>query len=93
MNLNSKVVVPEHVLFRELDGEAVLLNLDDEAYYGLDPVGTRMWLVLGATESIAAAHAQLLNEYDVDEERLRNDLIALIEELDQRGLVFIGDSQ
>ena len=30
-------------LFQELQGEAVLLNLKSGVYFGLDPVGTRIW--------------------------------------------------
>ncbi len=31
------------VLQQEVGGEAVLLDLASESYFGLDPVGTRIW--------------------------------------------------
>ena len=65
ISFTSRVVVPDTVLFRELDGEAVILNLDTESYLGLDPVGTRMWGVLTSQPSIEAAYQILLSEYDV----------------------------
>jgi hypothetical protein len=34
--------VPDDVLFRDLDGEAVILNLRTGTYFGLDELGTRM---------------------------------------------------
>jgi len=40
--LNSILCVPDDVLFRDLDGEAVILNLRTGTYFGLDEVGTRM---------------------------------------------------
>jgi hypothetical protein len=40
--LNSTLRVPDDVLFRDLDGEAVILNLRTGTYFGLDEVGMRM---------------------------------------------------
>jgi len=81
------VVVPAHVLARDLDGELVLLNLDSEQYFGLDPVGTRMWVALTESPSVEAALDRLQAEYDVAPERLRADLDALLADLIRDGLV------
>src|SRR5437762_10901062 len=42
VTLVDRVVVPQHVLVRFMDGESVLLNLETERYFGLDETGTRM---------------------------------------------------
>src|SRR5258706_624118 len=39
-SMKARVTQPADVLVRELDGESVILNLDNEAYFGLDAVGT-----------------------------------------------------
>jgi len=83
----KRVETPEGVLIRELQGESVLLNLDSETYFGLDDVGTRMWAALHATESVDAAHAALLAEFEVEPERLRADLAAFVETLAGAGLL------
>jgi hypothetical protein len=87
ISFSSKVVVPDTVLFRELDGEAVLLNLNTESYLGLDEVGTRMWTVLTTHASIQGAYEALLTEYDVAAETLRNDVEALLGQMLEHGLV------
>jgi len=87
ISFEMRLSVPEDVLMRELGGESVLLNLNRECYFGLDEVGTRMWTALTASESIQAAYERLLDEYEVDGERLRQDLSALIEKLMEQGLV------
>ena len=87
----SRVVVPETVLFRELDGEAVILNLDTESYLGLDPVGTRMWALLASQASIQAAYDILLSEYDVAPETLRADLERLLGEMLEHKLIALKD--
>lgn len=85
--LSGGVQVPETVLFRELEGESVLLDLDSERYYGLDDVGTRMWLALTRNETVQEAYEDLLGEYDVDPQRLQRDLLALLDRLEEHGLL------
>lgn len=79
--------MPSNVLFRELEGECVILNLDTESYFGLDDVGTRMWLALTRNESISAALDALQEEFDVDPARLRGDLEELLVDLLDQGLL------
>jgi hypothetical protein len=88
---SSKVIVPETVLFRELDGESVLLNLNTESYLGLDDVGTRMWTLLTTEPSIQAAYVRLLAEYDVTPDALRHDVEVLLGQMLEHGLVEVKD--
>ena len=94
MELTGKRVAPsQHVLVRELQGESVLLNLDSEAYFGLDEVGTRMWRVLTSAPSIEAAVETLFAEYAVDRDQLRADLARFVAKLTDAGLVDLRDVQ
>jgi hypothetical protein len=86
-----RVCVPEHTLVQEIEGEAALLNLDSERYFGLDDVGTRMWMALKSSESIQQAHELLLTEYDVEPEQLQQDLFDLIQKLIEHDLVRLSD--
>ena len=85
-----KVVAPENVLVRELAGEAVLLDLDSEMYFGLNEVGFRMWTVLTGSESVGAAYEQLLSEYEVEPEQLRESLDDLISQCTEHGVFQIA---
>ena len=77
----------DDVLISNLQEEAVILNLDSERYYGLDDVGTRFLSVLNTSESIEAAYEVLRDEYDVDPQSLRQDLLDLTETLLQQGIL------
>jgi len=88
-DLTMRITVPESVLFRDLDGEAVLIETGTGRYYGLDEVGTRMWSLLHLHGEIGAVCRALLDEYDVPEDRLRADLELFVEALAERGLVRI----
>ncbi len=87
----ARVSSPEGVLIRELDGEAVLLNLNSEAYFGLDEVGTRMWNALTTSKSVQAAYETLLGEFEVEADRLHTDLQDLVTQLVDHGLLEVRD--
>lgn len=91
-DLKARVRIPEDILFRDLDGEAVLLNLESGKYYGLDRIGSRMWNLLAEHGRVELAYQALLNEYEVDAVTLQADLIELIERLAGDGLLVIEPS-
>ena len=93
MPLPTRVTIPDTVLFQELAGEAVLLNLENDRYYGLDDVGTRMWRLLAEHGETSAVVQHLLNEYagEVDQTTLERDLSELIEKLAHAGLITVNE--
>lgn len=91
-DLTSRIARSPDVLVQELDGEAVLLNLESERYFGLDPVGTRVWALLEERTSLDAVHETLLAEFEVEPERLRADLLQLVGELAGAGLVTVDQA-
>ena len=90
ISFSDRVRVPDGVLISRLQEESVVLNLESERYFGLDDVGTRVLSVLTSADSIEAAYASLLAEYDVDGQVLRQDLLALVESLLQQGIIEVS---
>jgi len=87
IDLTARITIPESVLFRDLDGEAVLLETVTGRYYGLNEVGTRMWSLLQVHDEIEAVCRALVSEYDAPEELLREDLLCFVDTLAASGLV------
>lgn len=77
----------EDVLIQEVGGEAVLLDLASERYFGLDPVGTRIWELLADAPTLADVHATLCTQYDAESARISADLLALANQLADAGLI------
>ena len=89
LSLDATVQVPEDVVFRELDGEAVVLNLDSGIYFGLDEVGTRIWQLIDEHRSLRRAWEALQTEFDAPSAQLEADLIAFVDHLRAKGLVIL----
>jgi len=71
----------------EVEGGAVILNLADGVYYGLDGVGARVWEMLREPRPLAQVRDAVTAEYEVDAETAWNDLERLLGDLLERGLV------
>jgi hypothetical protein len=89
LTFKDRATAPKHVLVRLLDQESVLLNLQTERYFGLDETGTRMWHLVTTSPNIDAAYRELLAEYDVPPELLRENLTELVGHLVEHGLLQI----
>ncbi len=87
LTLDDSVRVSADVVHRLIGEETVLLNLETGHYYGLDPVGSRIWELLSEHGSLATAFETLSAEFEVAPEQLRQDLILLTQELCDKRLV------
>ena len=67
--------------------EVVFLNLDDNTYYGLEPIGSRMLALLLEHPTVEAVVAVLVTEYETTPEILDRDVRVLIADLEKSGLV------
>ncbi len=76
----------------EVEGEAILLNLENGQYYGLDEVGTRMWSLLAQHRAVEPAVRAMVDEYDVEEAEVRRDLLELVEKLAAQGLLRVDEA-
>jgi hypothetical protein len=82
-----KIEISDEVLFQEVSGETVLLDLDSEQYFGLDAVGTRVWQLIGAGATAEAVVDTLLEEYEVERDELAADVAELLDRLAEAGLI------
>ncbi|MDB9310667.1 PqqD family protein [Aphanizomenon sp. CS-733/32] len=89
---SMRVSVPPTTLSQELEGQVVLLNLKNEYYYSLNPVGSQMWNLLSTHDNLETVYQELLKKYLVDESTIRQDLASLVEELTTEGLLTITSS-
>jgi hypothetical protein len=89
--INSTVVVADDVVSCDLDGEAAILNLKDGVYYGLDPIGAKIWNLIQKPIILNDVVKIIGDEYDVDINRCKDDIFELVEELLNNGLVKVNE--
>ena len=87
LSLHSIVVASTQQVSCALGEESAILNMKNSVYYGLDAVGTRVWNLLGEPHSVGQLRDTLVDEYDVEARVCENDLLALLEQLRNEGLI------
>jgi len=83
----SIVVAAKDQVSCDLAGEAAILNIKNGVYYGLDPVGARIWNLVQEPRAVTEIQSAITSEYDVEPERCARDLFDLLEKLLAEGLI------
>ena len=69
------------VLWRELDGEAILLDPQAGCSYNLNPAGALVWKLLDGQHSVEDIVAAICEAYEVEPEQAGQDLQRLLDDL------------
>jgi len=64
-----------------------MLDLANGTYFGLDPVGARIWQLLGDGKTLWEVCDVIMDEYEVSRHDIERDVINLVAELENRGLI------
>ena len=88
--LKTHVQVPERVLMRLVGEELVLLNLDKENYYGLNPVGARLMQLAETGATLEEIVERMLQEFEVRRKQLEIDVRTVAADLIAAGLIEAG---
>ena len=90
MNLSDKVTIPAQVMARTVGNETVILDLASGTYYGLDPVGARIWQLMVEGKTLAEVCEAMLAEYEVTAEKIELDVLTLAQELSAKQLITVA---
>ncbi len=87
ISTNTQVKASNDQVSCELDEEAAILDMKTGVYYGLDPVGARIWELIQAPQQVSSIVSHLLDEYDVDADQCTQDVIMLLSRLQELELI------
>jgi hypothetical protein len=91
ITMKSTVVVGKEHMSCGLDDEAVILSIKKGVYYSLNPCGNRIWSLIQKPVTVGKILDTLLDEFDIDKETCKNDLVSLLNVMNKEGLVVIED--
>ena len=87
LSLQSVVIAAREQVSCPLGEEAAILNMKNSVYYGLNPVGARVWNLLQQARSVGELRDTILEEYEVETDRCERDLFELLEKMRSEGLI------
>ncbi len=87
MNLHTILQRNNELTFNLLDNEVVMMNLERGEYYGLNPIGSRIWELLAEATTLENLINKLTEEFDVSFEQCQTDSEEFINDLIEKGLI------
>ena len=81
ISLDTIIKRSDELVHSDMDGETVMMSIEQSQYYGLDSVGTRIWDLIEQEMSVRDICAALMAEYDVDESQCQQDVIRFLQDM------------
>ena len=79
----------EELVSSDLDGETVMMSVENGKYYGMDAIGSRIWALIKQPCSVSELCDILLTEFNVARERCEKDVLIFLNKLAEDNLIRI----
>ena len=89
ISLNAKVVKNEKTAYRVIESEGLIMNPADSTLHATNKTGTFIWEALKTTRVVSELLEDVIQEFDIEEDQARKDLISFLEELSEKKLILI----
>ena len=86
---DSVVVRDSEPIFTTIDSEVVMLSPRAQAYFGLGMVGSEIWNAIEKPRRVDELCTALLQEFEVDADTCRREVLNFLNDLVERGLAHI----
>lgn len=92
VELASTVSHANNPVAADVAGETVLMSLERSRCYGLGEIGSDIWKRLKSPIRVSDLVAQLSQEYDAAPDLIARDVVELLTQLADEGLIVVGPS-
>ena len=86
---NSFIRRNPELVSSDLDGETVMMSIENGEYFGLDSVGSRIWELLETPITVANLVDILVDEFEVSREECEADTIDFLNQLLDKHLLIV----
>lgn len=91
IKLKSKIQRNDDLVSCDLDGETMLMSVETGKYYGMDPMGSRIWAILETPRSVLEVCTVLLAEFDVERHLCELESLTFLNKLAEENLIKVVD--
>ncbi|MFT5083440.1 MAG: hypothetical protein ACI9Y1_001483 [Lentisphaeria bacterium] len=91
LTLSSTVRRNENIVDAVIDGETVMMSIENGQYYGLDNIASRIWQLVEKPIKINDICQSLQEEYNVNQTLCQSDVIAFLDNLKESDVVLVSD--
>ena len=84
---NMRIEMSKDLVYQELDGEMVILDMKSGQYFGIDAIGSVIWQMLEQKIPPAIIIEKLQDGYDVDAEVCSQQVLDFLEDLKKNNII------
>ncbi len=89
VGINSTIVRDTGIVFNQLDGETIMMSIENGEYYGMNAMGTRIWDLLETPRRVSEIRDALMPDFDVELEQCEKDILAFLNLMESRKVIKI----
>lgn len=90
INLNSLISRTASVMFTQVDRDKVMMDMEQESYFGLNVVASVIWDLLEEPATPAKLCTALLERFEVDQETCQRETLAVLERMNRLGIIKVA---
>jgi len=87
LNLDTRIRLNQELLSSEIDGETIMMSVENGKYYGLNSVASRIWELVKEELLFSEMIEKLITEFKVDKTTCQNDTEEFILQLEENKLI------
>ncbi|MFJ8259774.1 lasso peptide biosynthesis PqqD family chaperone [Peribacillus asahii] len=88
---NTVISQVEGNIVSDMDGEKVMLSIQNGKYYNLGQVGGDIWSLIKDSISVQQIVSSLQSIYEVDQKECEEQVISFLEKLQEEGLILVKE--
>ena len=87
VTLETTIQRSQELLASNIGDEVVMMSIENSAYYGLDPVGSKIWEMISEPMRVSDLCEQLMERFDVSAEQCQADVLKFLNEMYDEGML------
>ena len=87
VTIRSIVKQSDEQVSSEIDGEAVLMSIDDGEYFKIDEIGTRIWQLIESETAVSDLISKIEQEFEVEPEKCEAEVLDFLNDLEEHKLL------
>ena len=89
ISMDTTICRTKDVVASDIDGEVVMMSIENGAYYGIDSIGSRIWELIETPCKVSELIEKLLEEFEVDRPTCEKDVLKFLEELQKDKIILV----
>ena len=89
----TRFAISDDTVAEEIEGELVILDLQGDVYFSLNPVGRVIWEAIADEESFGEVVDRICEEFEVDRETASHDARDFLKDALERELLSVASDE